>query len=160
MNDEENNPIKQGQGGQQDDSGGGTGGMIGDDWEFPEGGIPQDDVDEILSLIFPPHDKKLDEKRFLILLAHTLSLTKNEKINIVKNIATLSQTKLDKIVEILENEKKKIDNLNKKSKEDYEKYAKKREEEEINKQKLKEEESKKAEQQKSEEEELRRKLGL
>lgn len=57
----------------------------------------------------PSHPKTtFDEKKFITLLAGSISLTKAEKRRIVESIPKLSQWQIDELIRILEEEKQKF----------------------------------------------------
>jgi hypothetical protein len=69
----------------------------------------------ISSVKIPPHpNTKFDEAKFLELLAGSISLTINEKKNIITAIPQLSQFQIDELMKIFEEEKVKFTELEKK----------------------------------------------
>ena len=59
----------------------------------------------------PPHTFNFDENKFLRLLAGSISLTKDEKWKIIQFIPKLSQTKIEQLMSILEEEQRKFQEL-------------------------------------------------
>jgi hypothetical protein len=72
--------------------------------------------DEFLaSAKIPPHpNTQFDEQKFLMLLAGSISLTMNEKKNIVGAVSQLSQFQIDELMRIFEEEQEKFTELEKK----------------------------------------------
>ncbi|MBU1015587.1 hypothetical protein KJ657_00660 [Patescibacteria group bacterium] len=69
----------------------------------------------LLSIPIPAHpNTKFDEKKFLELLAGSISLTINEKKKIIEAIPQLSQFQIDELMKIFEEEKGKFAELEKK----------------------------------------------
>jgi len=67
------------------------------------------------SVQIPAHPKtKFDEKKFLELLAGSISLTINEKKKIIEAVPQLSQFQIDELMKIFEEEKTKFTELEKK----------------------------------------------
>lgn len=67
------------------------------------------------SVKIPPHpNTKFDEAKFLELLAGSISLTINEKKNIISAIPQLSQFQIDELMKIFVEEKEKFTELEKK----------------------------------------------
>lgn len=63
----------------------------------------------------PPHpNTSFDEKYFLFLFSGSLSLSLEEKRDIIAKIPNLSQFQIDELIKILEEEKQKFDELEKK----------------------------------------------
>lgn len=80
--------------------------------QFVTGG---DDHSFITTVAVPAHpNTKFDEKKFLELLAKSISLTKTEKQRIIASIPKLSQYQIDELMRIFEEEQKKFSELNKK----------------------------------------------
>ncbi len=80
--------------------------------QFITGG---DDHSFITSVPIPAHpNTQFDEKKFLKLLAKSISLTKTEKQRIITSIPKLSQYQIDELMRIFEEEQKKFSELNKK----------------------------------------------
>lgn len=80
--------------------------------QFVTGG---DDHSFITSVPMPAHSNtQFDEKKFLELLAKSISLTKTEKQRIIASIPKLSQYQIDELTRIFEEEQKKFFELNKK----------------------------------------------
>ena len=71
--------------------------------------------DFVTSVKIPPHpNTKFDEKKFLQLLAGSISLTITEKENIIKAIPQLSQFQIDELMKIFSEEQTKFSELEKK----------------------------------------------
>lgn len=80
--------------------------------QFVTGG---DDHSFITSVTVPAHpNTQFDEKKFLQLLATSISLTKLEKQRIIDSIPKLSQYQIDELMRIFEEEQRKFAELNKK----------------------------------------------
>jgi len=80
--------------------------------QFVTGG---DDHSFITTVPVPAHpNTKFDEKKFLELLAKSISLTKTEKQRIIESISKLSQYQIDELMRIFEEEQKKFSELNEK----------------------------------------------
>ncbi|MFH0776233.1 MAG: hypothetical protein V1936_01315 [Patescibacteria group bacterium] len=80
--------------------------------QFITGG---DDHSFITGVPIPAHpNTQFDEKKFLELLAKSISLTKTEKQRIITSIPKLSQYQIDELIRIFEEEQKKFAELNKK----------------------------------------------
>lgn len=80
--------------------------------QFVTGG---DDHSFITKVKIPAHpNTQFDEKKFLELLAKSISLTKTEKQRIITSIPKLSQYQIDELMRIFEEEQKKFSELNKK----------------------------------------------
>ncbi len=80
--------------------------------QFITGG---DDHSFISSVTVPAHpNTQFDEKKFLELLAKSISLTKTEKQRIISSIPKLSQYQIDELMRIFEEEQKKFTELNQK----------------------------------------------
>ncbi len=80
--------------------------------QFITGG---DDHSFITSVPMPSHpNTQFDEKKFLELLAKSISLTKTEKQRIITSIPKLSQYQIDELTRIFEEEQRKFSELNKK----------------------------------------------
>jgi hypothetical protein len=78
--------------------------------QFITGG---DDHSFITSVPVPAHpNSQFDEKKFLELLAKSISLTKTEKQRIISSIPKLSQYQIDELMRIFEEEQKKFAELN------------------------------------------------
>jgi len=78
-------------------------------------GNQQQVQDFITSVTIPPHpNTKFDEKKFVELLAGSISLTITEKKRIIEAIAQLSQFQIDELMKIFEEEKGKFAELEKK----------------------------------------------
>ncbi|MFH0834690.1 MAG: hypothetical protein V2A63_04895 [Patescibacteria group bacterium] len=78
--------------------------------QFITGG---DDHSFIASVPVPAHpNTQFDEKKFLELLAKSISLTKTEKQRIIDSIPKLSQYQIDELMRIFEEEQKKFAELN------------------------------------------------
>lgn len=65
----------------------------------------------------PPHKLQFDGNKFLLLLAGSISLNKDEKIRVIKSIPKLSQQQIEELIRILEEEKRKFSKLDIKQKE-------------------------------------------
>jgi hypothetical protein len=80
--------------------------------QFITGG---DDHSFITSVPVPAHSNtQFDEKKFLELLAKSISLTKTEKQRIITSLPKLSQYQIDELMRIFEEEQKKFSELNQK----------------------------------------------
>ena len=80
--------------------------------QFITGG---DDHSFITSVTIPAHpNTQFDEKKFLELLAKSISLTKTEKQRIIASIPKLSQYQIDELMRIFEEEQRKFSELNQK----------------------------------------------
>jgi hypothetical protein len=80
--------------------------------QFITGG---DDHSFITGVPVPAHPStQFDEKKFLELLAKSISLTKTEKQRIIASIPKLSQYQIDELMRIFEEEQRKFSELNKK----------------------------------------------
>lgn len=80
--------------------------------QFITGG---DDHSFITTVPVPAHpNTQFDEKKFLELLAKSISLTKTEKQRIISSIPKLSQYQIDELMRIFEEEQRKFSELNKK----------------------------------------------
>jgi hypothetical protein len=78
-------------------------------------GNKQQVQDFIASVKVPAHpNTKFDEKRFVQLLAGSISLTINEKKKIIEAIPQLSQFQIDELIKIFEEEQEKFTELEKK----------------------------------------------
>jgi len=78
--------------------------------QFITGG---DDHSFITSVPVPAHpNSQFDEKKFLELLAKSISLTKTEKQRIISSMPKLSQYQIDELMRIFEEEQKKFSELN------------------------------------------------
>jgi hypothetical protein len=78
-------------------------------------GNQQQIQDFVASVKVPAHpNTKFDEKRFVLLLAGSISLTINEKKRIVEAIPQLSQFQIDELIKIFEEEQEKFTELEKK----------------------------------------------
>ena len=78
--------------------------------QFVTGG---DDHSFITGVPVPAHpNTKFDEKKFLELLAKSISLTKTEKQRIIESVPKLSQYQIDELMRIFEEEQKKFSELN------------------------------------------------
>jgi hypothetical protein len=60
---------------------------------------------------FPEHTTEFNEEKFIFLLAHSLSLAIDEKINIIDRIPDLSQSQIDQLLEIFVDEQKSFADL-------------------------------------------------
>ena len=80
--------------------------------QFITGG---DDHSFITSVPVPVHpNTQFEEKKFLELLAKSISLTKTEKQRIITSIPKLSQYQIDELMRIFQEEQRKFSELNKK----------------------------------------------
>jgi len=78
-------------------------------------GNSQQQQDFISSAVIPPHpNTKFDEKKFIMLLAGSISLTITEKKRIIEAIPKLSQFQIDELMNIFEEEKGKFAELEEK----------------------------------------------
>jgi hypothetical protein len=69
----------------------------------------------LMQIQIPPHpNTKFDEKKFLELLAGSISLTINEKKRIIEAVPQLSQFQIDELMKIFDEEKGKFAELEKK----------------------------------------------
>jgi hypothetical protein len=59
----------------------------------------------------PPHQLQIEEKKFLGLLAGSVSLMKDEKKRIIEAVPRLTQEQVDELIRILEEEKQKFSDL-------------------------------------------------
>jgi hypothetical protein len=116
--------------------------------------------DFIASTKVPPHpNTKFDEKKFVELLAGSISLTLTEKKRIIEAIPQLSQFQIDELMKIFEEEKGKFAELEKKHAEQVKELEEKHKGSEEDVQAKEEEEKKKGEEEK-EAEDIKKKLGL
>jgi hypothetical protein len=91
--------------------------------QFITGG---DDHSFITSVPVPAHpNTQFDEKKFLELLAKSISLTKTEKQRIIASIPKLSQYQIDELMRIFEEEQKKFAELSKKHEDELKKIEEK-----------------------------------
>ncbi len=78
-------------------------------------GNQQQQQNFVSNVKIPPHpNTKFDEKKFLQLLAGSISLTANEKKRIVEAIPKLSQFQIDELMKIFTEEQQKFSELEKK----------------------------------------------
>lgn len=123
-------------------------------------GNQQQIQDFVASIKIPPHpNTKFDEKKFVELLAGSISLTMIEKKRIIEAIPQLSQFQIDELVKIFEEEKGKFAELEKKHAEQVKELEKQHKESFVDEKAKAEEETKK----KNEEEEaenIKKQLGL
>ncbi len=77
-----------------------------------------------LSITIPPHSLHFDEQKFLHLLAGSISLSRDEKKNIIATIPKLKQSQIDELIRIFEEEREKFAQLNAKHVPQLEKLAK------------------------------------
>ncbi|QQS59579.1 hypothetical protein IPN35_01695 [Candidatus Peregrinibacteria bacterium] len=63
------------------------------------------------TIILPKHSLKIDESKFLRLLAGSASLMKDEKRRIIEAVPRLTQEQVDELIRILEEEKQKFSEL-------------------------------------------------
>jgi primosomal protein N' len=116
--------------------------------------------DFITSVKVLPHpNTKFDEKKFVELLAGSISLTITEKKRIIEAIPQLSQFQIDELIKIFEEEKSKFSELEKKHAEQVKELEGKHKESWQDLESQKEEEKKKGEEEK-EAEDIKKKLGI
>jgi len=116
--------------------------------------------DFITSVKIQPHpNTKFDEKKFVELLAGSISLTITEKKRIIEAIPQLSQFQIDELMKIFEEEKSKFAELEKKHAEQVKELEEKHKDSWQDLEAQKEEEKKKGEEEK-EAEDIKKKLGL
>ena len=72
----------------------------------------------------PPHNLSFDEKKFLKLLAASISLSKSEKKKIIDTIPSLRQKQIDDLIKIFEDEGSKFAELPKRHQEELKKWLK------------------------------------
>lgn len=99
-------------------AGGGLGGIMDDDVDVgnlvANASQNQQDSASLMQMTILPHpNTTFDEKKFLELLAGSISLTVNEKRKIVQAIPQLSQFQIDELIKIFEEEKGKFAELEK-----------------------------------------------
>lgn len=125
--------------------------------QFITGG---DDHSFITTVPVPTHpNTQFDEKKFLTLLASSISLTKTEKQRIITSIPKLSQYQIDELIRIFKEEQKKFSELNEKHSDQLKKLEEKHKDDwnDIEHQAKQKEQSKKDD---DDAEALRKKLGL
>ncbi|MBU0727537.1 hypothetical protein KKA95_02530 [Patescibacteria group bacterium] len=123
-------------------------------------GNQQQVQDFITSVTIQPHpNTKFDEKKFVELLAGSISLTITEKKRIIEAIAQLSQFQIDELMKIFEEEKGKFAELEKKHAEQIKDLEDKHKGSWQDLEAQKEEEKKKGEEEK-EAEDIKKQLGL
>jgi len=66
---------------------------------------------QVFNTPVPPSELKFDENQFKLFLTNSISLTFEEKIQIIQNIPALKQAQLDEIMKILEVEYKQYQSL-------------------------------------------------
>lgn len=95
--------------------------ILGDDKSFfqdpfidPNSTAFDEKKNQILQMQIPPHATNFDEKEFLNLVATSISLTFNEKKQIILSIPRLTQFQIDELLKILRDEQKKFKELNEK----------------------------------------------
>ena len=116
--------------------------------------------DFITSVKIPPHpNTKFDEKKFVQLLAGSISLTITEKKRIIEAVPQLSQFQIDELMKIFQEEQSKFAELEKKHTEQVAELEKKHKESWQDLESKAEEETKKKEEE-EEAEEIKKKLGL
>ena len=71
----------------------------------------------------PPHNLSFDEKKFLKLLAASISLSKSEKKKIIDTIPSLRQKQIDDLIKIFEDEGSKFAELPKRHQEELKKMV-------------------------------------
>lgn len=69
---------------------------------------------QILQMQIPPHSLQLNSEEFRMLVAESISLTFQEKQQIIQSLPRLTQFQVDELLKILRDEKKKFEELNKK----------------------------------------------
>lgn len=109
--------------------------------------------------IAPHPNTKFDEKKFLALLAGSISLTINEKRKIIEAVPQLSQFQIDELMKIFEEEKGKFSELEKKHADQIAELEKQHAGSWQDLEAQKEEEARKAEEAKKAEE-IKKQLGL
>lgn len=77
-----------------------------------------------LKVKIPAHSLNFDEKKFLFLLAGSISLSRDEKKKIIETIPKLKQAQIDELIRIFEEEKQKFSQLSAKHVPQLEKLAK------------------------------------
>lgn len=128
--DDSQNPITQGgqgaqpsgsqpSGGQQKGTGQDLSGIMEENVDVSSlvanAGQNQQASQALIQITIPPHpNTKFDEKKFLELLAGSISLTINEKKKIIEAIPQLSQFQIDELMKIFEEERGKFAELEKK----------------------------------------------
>lgn len=123
-------------------------------------GNQQQVQDFITSVIIPPHpNTKFDEKRFVELLAGSISLTITEKKRIIEAIPQLSQFQIDELIKIFDEEKGKFAELEKKHADQIKELEGKHKDNWQDLESQKEEEKKKGEEE-QEAEDIKKQLGL
>lgn len=123
-------------------------------------GNQQQQQDFVTSVKIPPHpNTKFDEKKFLQLLAGSISLTITEKENIIKAIPQLSQFQIDELMKIFSEEQTKFSELEKKHA-DQMKEMEDKHKESWQDVEAKAEEGKKKEDEEKEAEDIKKSLGL
>jgi len=116
--------------------------------------------DFITSVKIPPHpNTTFDEKRFVQLLAGSISLTLTEKKRIIEAIPQLSQFQVDELIKIFEEEKGKFAELEKKHADQVKELEEKHKGSWEDLESQKEEEKKKGEEE-QEAEDIKKQLGL
>lgn len=89
--------------------------FLSDDYTPQAGDLSDDKKQQIKNFQIDPHpNTKFDEQKFKDLLADSISLSFNEKIQILKAIPKLNQFQIDELSKILEEEKVKLEELNRK----------------------------------------------
>jgi len=125
--------------------------------QFVTGG---DDHSFITQIVVPAHQNtQFDEKKFLELLAKSISLTKTEKQRIIESIPKLSQYQIDELIRIFEEEQKKFFELNQTHEEQL-KALEKKHKNDWDDIEVKAKQDKKKEADDKEAEKLRKKMGL
>lgn len=123
-------------------------------------GNQQQIQDFVASIKIPPHpNTKFDEKKFVELLAGSISLTMTEKKRIIEAIPQLSQFQIDELMKIFDEEKGKFAELEKKHAEQVQELEEKHKESLVDETDKAEEEAKKKEEE-SEAEDIKKSLGL
>jgi hypothetical protein len=166
----------QGKGGAKPSAGGGKGAQPAGGQQQDLSGIMEENVDIsalvasagnqsqiqdfITSVKIPPHPStKFDEKKFVELLAGSISLTITEKKRIIEAIPQLSQFQIDELMKIFEEEKAKFAELEKKHAEQVKELEEKHKESWKDLEAQKEEEKKKGEEE-QQAEDIKKSLGL
>ncbi|MEI7511561.1 MAG: hypothetical protein WCJ84_05370, partial [Candidatus Peregrinibacteria bacterium] len=77
----------------------------------PIGNFGRDEKAFKTKIKLPKHNLQFDENHFLLLLAGSISLTKDEKKRIIEAVPRLTQYQVDELMRILEEEKRKFSEL-------------------------------------------------
>lgn len=123
-------------------------------------GNQQQIQDFITSVTIPPHpNTTFDEKKFIELLAGSISLTITEKKRIIESIPKLSQFQIDELMKIFDEEKAKFSELEKKHADQIKELEEKHKSSWQDLEAQKQEESKKKKEE-QEAEDIKKQLGL